>query len=68
LHHLVGDEQAVVAVGDEVDGNCSSDDPQGVDGFAARQRHGAKRECPDYGQQPPDDMFGNDIHDTPLFM
>ncbi|MNM95084.1 hypothetical protein D3C81_1075110 [compost metagenome] len=34
LHHLVGDEQAVVTVGNEVDGNCCGHDPEGVDGFA----------------------------------
>ncbi|MNE62714.1 hypothetical protein D3C80_1580110 [compost metagenome] len=41
LHHLVGDEQAVVAVGNQVDGDGSGHDPEGADGFASAQCQGA---------------------------
>ncbi|MNN73000.1 hypothetical protein D3C81_1890820 [compost metagenome] len=43
LHHLGGDEQAVVAVGDQVDGHRSDDDPQGVDGLATAQGNHTQR-------------------------
>jgi hypothetical protein len=39
LHHLGGDEQAVVAVGDQIDGDRRDDNPERVDGFAAAQSH-----------------------------
>ncbi|MCY1402099.1 hypothetical protein D9M71_172310 [compost metagenome] len=45
LHHLGGDEQAVIAVGDQIDGDCRDDDPQGVDGFAAAQCHDSQGKC-----------------------
>ncbi|MNR57621.1 hypothetical protein D3C85_1784400 [compost metagenome] len=41
LHHLVGDEQAVEAIRDEIDGDRSDDDPQRIDGLTAAQRDGA---------------------------
>ncbi|MND47657.1 hypothetical protein D3C80_385550 [compost metagenome] len=53
LHHPGGDEQAVVAVGNEVDRGCSSNNPEGVDGFATTQRHGAQRECAQHGNGKP---------------
>ncbi len=42
LHHVVGDEEAVVAVGDQVDGDCRDDDPEGVDRLSAAQGHDAQ--------------------------
>ncbi|MNH13732.1 hypothetical protein D3C79_733130 [compost metagenome] len=43
LHHLGGDEQAVVAVGDQVDGHCRDHDPQGIDRLAATQGNHTQR-------------------------
>ncbi len=43
LHHLGGDEQAVIAVGDQVNGHCRDHDPQGIDRFATAQGDDTQR-------------------------
>lgn len=53
LHHLAGDEQAVVTVGDQVDGHRRHHDPQGVDRFATTQGDDAQgRGAHDRHHQP----------------
>ena len=42
--HLVGDEQRIEAVGDEVDAHRGDDEPGGVDRFAAGQRDDGERD------------------------
>ncbi len=42
LHHVVGDEQTVVTVRNQVDGHRSDHNPQGVDRLAAAQGHYAQ--------------------------
>ena len=51
--HRRGDEQAVEAVGDQVDADGGDDQPDGVDGFAAVQGDGAERERADDGDRQP---------------
>ena len=42
LHHIVSDEQAVVAVCDKIDSDGCDNDPQGVDRLASTQCHYAQ--------------------------
>ncbi|MNW95743.1 hypothetical protein D3C86_251650 [compost metagenome] len=42
LHHVVGDEQTVVTVRNQINGHSGDHDPQGVDRLAAAQRHYAQ--------------------------
>ena len=54
-HHLLGDVERVVPVGDEVDADCGHDDPQGVDRFAAAggdNRQGCRAQRTDKGPWP----------------
>ena len=61
--HPRGDEQAVVAVGDEVDADRGDDDPQRADRLSAGERHGGERERADDGDQEPHQM-PCDSHDV----
>ena len=49
LEHLVGDELAVEAVGDEIDAERCRHEPYGVDAFAAAESECGKGERPDDG-------------------
>jgi hypothetical protein len=60
--HLVGDEQAVVAVGDEVGADRGGHHPQGVDAFTTGQGHGAERECADHGHDQPHQVAADAVH------
>ncbi|MNP03784.1 hypothetical protein D3C76_956800 [compost metagenome] len=62
LHHFVGDEQAVVAVGNEVDGDGCNDDPQGVDRFAAAQGHDTQRNRSQDSHGKPGEVFSQTGH------
>ncbi|VVP49882.1 hypothetical protein PS874_05173 [Pseudomonas fluorescens] len=62
LHHFIGDEQAVVAVCNEVDGDCSDYDPEGVDGFAAAQGHDTQRERSQDSHGKPGEVFSQTGH------
>ena len=52
--HLLGDELAVEAVGDEVDAERRRDQPHRVDAFAAAERQRGERERADDGDGGPD--------------
>ncbi|MNZ60575.1 hypothetical protein D3C78_786470 [compost metagenome] len=56
LHHLGGDEQAVVTVGDQVDGHCRDHDPQGIDRLASTQGDHTQRTSPYDRQRQPRDV------------
>ncbi|MOA22506.1 hypothetical protein D3C78_1430650 [compost metagenome] len=62
LHHLGGDEQAVVAVGDQVDRHGGDHDPQGIDGFAAAQGDDAQGHRPQHRQGEPGNLTDQSIH------
>ncbi len=62
LHHLVGDEQAVVTVCDEVDSDCGDYDPEGVDGFAAAQGHDTQRKRSQDSHGKPGEVFSQTGH------
>ncbi|MNQ40565.1 hypothetical protein D3C85_542230 [compost metagenome] len=62
LHHFVGDEQAVVAVGNEVDGDGCDYDPQGVDRFAAAQGHDTQRNRSQDSHGKPGEVFSQTGH------
>jgi len=53
LHHVIGDEQTVVAIGNQIDRHCCDDDPQGIDRLAAAQGHYAQGARTYYGQYQP---------------
>ncbi|MCY1549279.1 hypothetical protein D9M68_854390 [compost metagenome] len=53
LHHPHGDEQAVVTVGEQVDGDSGNHYPQGVDRFAATQRDDTQGTGAGHGQHCP---------------
>jgi hypothetical protein len=64
LHHRAGDKQAIVAVGNQINRDGGHHNPQGIDGFAAMQRHRAQRECADQRHQPEQGVAGQLIHDS----
>jgi hypothetical protein len=53
LEHPPGDEEAVEAIGSEVDANRRHDDPERVDRLAPMKRHHPKRGSPDQRHQRP---------------
>ncbi len=64
--HALGDEQAVVAVGDQIDADRRDDDPERADGLAARQRDGAERPGAEHGDAEPHQVAADEGHGTCL--
>ncbi|MNS95234.1 hypothetical protein D3C72_1294830 [compost metagenome] len=63
LHHLVGDEQAVEAVGDQVQRHRRHHDPQRIDVLTASKCHRTQAERAEQGEGRPA-YFGKTFHEV----
>jgi hypothetical protein len=62
FEHAVGDEEAVVAVGDQVAADGCDHDPQGTDGLASGQGHGPQRKGAGHGHDKPHQVAADAVH------
>ncbi|MNT71338.1 hypothetical protein D3C72_2098140 [compost metagenome] len=60
--HLVGDEQAVETVGDQIDADGGDDDPDRADRFAALQGDDAQGPGACQRKRCPAELFENAVH------
>ena len=66
--HLLGDELAVEAVGDEIRRECGGHQPDGVDVLAAVERQRSERERTDDGDAAPDEDGRELVHGASDFL
>ena len=66
--HLLGDELAVEAVGDEIRRERGGHQPDGVDVLAAVERQRSERECTDDGDAAPDEDGRELVHGASDFL